>query len=365
MRILHVVADGRPGGGTTNVLALTEDLVDAGHQVALATQTDSYALERGAALGASVHPIDFFRGRADPRAAAALSAADRHVDPQIVHVHGARAGVALVLSRVPRMRPTAYTVRGYHFLDKRPPVRTLAAVAERLVSRRADATVHVCAYDRSLADAWRLVPQRRVQRVIYNGIRVADIPAPRGTDPKLVAFLGRLTYQKDPLLIVEIARLLAPEGFRFKLIGGGELAGEVAARITELGLEHAVTVTGALPRDQGLEELRDAGIFLLPSRWEGLPIAPVEAMQMGIPVVVADVSGLPEVVDGGRAGLLVAERAPEAFAAAIRSLASSDDLRATLVRRARARVLDLFTRERVRDEYLELYEHLLRAKRRP
>jgi glycosyltransferase involved in cell wall biosynthesis len=360
VRILHIVADGRPGGGTTNVLALVEDLRSRGlDHVNLVTQAGSYALERARALGAGVFGVDFFRSRFNPRVPYKLDRIVEKVAPSVVHVHGARAGFYFGFTTRRTRFASAYTVRGYHFLLKPTPLRHLAAAGERLASSRTDSTVHVCHYDRELAAKWKLVPSNKRQVVIHNGIHPEDIPLARRSDPKLVAFLGRLTYQKDPLLVVEVARLLTPEGFRFRLIGGGDLEDEVRAAITRAGLEQSVEVLGSVSRERALQELRDAGTFLLPSRWEGLPIAPVEAMQMGLPVVVSDVSGMPEVVDDGRAGIIVRERTAEAFAAAVRSLAFSPALRAELVERGRRMVQTNFTRQRVTRDYLRLYEELL------
>ena len=76
---------------------------------------------------------------------------------------------------------------------------------------------------------------------------MADIPLATEPISKRVAFLGRLTYQKDPLLIIEIARILAPEGYTFDLIGGGDLESVVRASIAQGGLTEAVPSTVHCP----------------------------------------------------------------------------------------------------------------------
>lgn len=360
MRLLQVVADGNPGGGTTNVLALLEDLIGAGmSDVHFVSQSDSYALGRAHALGAKPYGVNFFRSRFDPRVPRQLSALVKRIRPDLVHIHGARAG--FFQSFVPRNEPVAYTVRGYHFLKKPVGLRYLAALAERRASSRADVTIHVCEYDRRLARSWKLLPGGARNVVIYNGIRIEDIPEAAAPRPKSVGFLGRLTFQKDPLMVVEIARLLAPEGFAFRLIGGGELEPEVRARLAAYGLENAVELCGALPREQALAALRDVETFVFPSRWEGLPIAPVEAMQMGIPVVAAHVSGLPEIIESEVSGLLLEERSPARYAEAIRRLSSDAALRKRFADAGRRVVREKFTRQRVIAQHLTLYRELLKG----
>ncbi len=133
------------------------------------------------------------------------------------------------------------------------------------------------------------------------------------------------------------------------------------ASIAQGGLTEAVTVHGSLPRDEALARMTQASVFLLPSRWEGLPIAPVEAMQMGIPVVAAAVSGIPEIIEDGVTGRLVADRSAESYARAIREVTEDLALRKALTDRARIRVASTFTRDRVVAEYAALYEQVVAA----
>ena len=357
MKVLHVVADGRPGGGTTNVLALAEDQRALGHDVTLLTDHGSYAADVARASDVAVEEAAFFTSRFDPRLPRAIARTVGTVAPDVVHVHGARAGFLYALTPRRTSVPSVYTVRGYHFLRKPPGARHAAALAERLASARTDLTVHVCAYDARLASAWGLTATAR-SRVIHNGIRRSDVPAAAEGDPRLVVTLGRLAHQKDPHMVVAVAERLAAEGFRFRLIGGGPLEVAVHRAIEAAGLRDVVEVTGALPRAHALAAMRDAGVFFLPSRWEGFPIAPIEAMEMGLPVVLSNVSGMPEVV-GDDGGVLVDTHDPAAYAEALRSVVRDDASRATMVARARERVANHFTRDAVTAAYLDAYRSVI------
>lgn len=362
-RVLQIVADGNPGGGTTNVLALTSDLTrHGGLQLAFVVQEGSYALGEAQRLGVETRGLDFARSRVPFAAARALRVAVDEFAPDLVHVHGSRAGFFLACaSRATGFPPVAYTVRGYHFLGKPLGVRHGAALAERFAHSRADATVHVCRYDSELADRWHLVPRGARRAVIYNGIDPTELPRAADTDLRCVAFLGRLSYQKDPQLLAEIAAGLARAGYRLRVIGGGESEAELTARLRALKIADKVELLGALPRTRALAELASAGALVLPSRWEGLPIAPIEAMAIGVPVVAANVSGLPEIIESGESGTLIDARAPEPYVAALRALCEDLPLRARTIAAGHAVVESRFHRARNLEAHLALYASLLEA----
>ena len=365
-RVLQIVADGAPGGGTTNVLALLGDLrAHGGFELAFAVERGSHAFAEAQRGGVRVFGVDFARTRLPFAAARALAGVIAEFAPEIVHVHGSRAGFFLACaprgSRFPRV---VYTVRGYHFLGKPIGVRELAALAERVAHARADVNVHVCAYDQALAERWHLLPRGARRQVIYNGIDRGDLPRSADTDLRRIAFLGRLTAQKDPFLLAEIARALDAAGYRLRVIGGGDLEDAFRARLAELGIASRVELLGSLARKDALAALASAGALVLPSRWEGLPIAPIEAMAIGIPVVAANVSGMPEIVEPGVSGELVDERRPEPYVAALRRLCEDASYRARTIAAGLRSVETKFLRARNLEAHVRLYESLLAGSER-
>ncbi|TWU60169.1 Capsular glucan synthase [Rubripirellula tenax] len=361
MKVLQVVADGVPGGGTTNVLALTEDLLGRSVDVAFCSQRDSYAIEQATALGAQVcDGLDFFSGRLNRRIVRELSAVVEQVNPDIVHVHGGRAAFAWTRGGNQARFPTSlYTVRGYHFYTKPAPLRFLGKRAERHISRSVYKTVHVCEKDREVGLQLGFVPDPSRSTVIRNGLRLSDIPQYDGLrDPKNVAVLGRVTHQKYPELILELAAMLADDGFVFHMIGGGDMEDEIRAQVARENLTN-VRMYGHQSRDDGLKIMSETGTFLLASRYEGLPIAPVEAMAMGLPVVICDVNGCPEVVRDGIDGRVVPMGDRQGFAAALRAVISEPDKTAQMIESGKTRVVEHFTRDRVVQQHLELYEQCL------
>ncbi|MDQ7785861.1 MAG: glycosyltransferase [Desulfomonilaceae bacterium] len=365
MRLLQIIADGRPGGGTTQVLALLEGLKSLDQDLLFVCQRDSYALEQAAGMGIATSGIDFFRSRLDPRVAIKLQRLIRSFRPHVVHVHGSRAGFLSSIKWSNRHRPpVVYTVHGYHFPTKPWVIRSLAALAERRTSRWADITVFVSQHDRRLATELRLLPGPANGTVVYNGIKPEDIPRKAPANGSTVGFIGRLTYQKDPLLFVKIIRILAAEGYTAKIVGGGDMERDVGRSIEKCGLTGHIKLCGSLPRGEALTEISDSAVVVFPSRWEGLPIAPLELMYMGIPVVASDVCGTPEIIEHHVSGVLIQDRDPFEYAAAIRRIVDDSDYRGRLVTNAKRTVTDKFLQQRVTEQYMTLYDTLLSKRRR-
>lgn len=332
------------------VLALVEAMLAAGHDAALITDVDSYAAQRARALGAEVAEIPFFSPFGATRA---LAAALGDLSPEQVHLHGSRAAFHFVASK---SELTAhYTVHGYHFEHRAWPRRLAGRWAERRGARRLRSIVHVCDYDRALAEKRGLVAADAPRQVIYNGVEAEALPAAAPVEPHRVAFVGRLVPQKDPRLIAAISQRLAADGIAVAIVGGGSGEAEVRRLLCSELAAGKVEMTGELDRERALTELAGCSVLVLPSRWEGLPVVLLEALGIGVPAVAAAVGGVPEALAGGQAGLLIAERDPQLFAAAARRLLYESDLRQRLASAGRALVAERFSLIGCLGRYFGLY----------
>jgi glycosyltransferase involved in cell wall biosynthesis len=256
-------------------------------------------------------------------------------------------------------RRLIYSVHGYHFVGKAWGARQLAILAERRCSRRADVTLFVCASDRELAAEAGILRHCSRERVIPNGIELDLPPATGSPDGRCLGFLGRLVEQKNPLLLLDVLDALRAEEYRLAIIGDGPLLDELRRRTAALALNDRVEFVGSLPRAQALDRLRSVDVLLMPSRWEGMPLAALEAMVMGVPVVASAVGGLREIIEDSRSGFLIADRDPARYAAAIRGLIAEPVRRASIVARAREVVADRFSWAAAREVYLDLYREAL------
>lgn len=362
LRVLNVVADGKPGGGTTVVLGLCADIAAAGADdwaVAVLTEEQSYASSEARRLGLQVYESPFF-GSPYPRSSMAnLRRAVDDFAPDLIHVHGCRAALPQAVLTLLGMRaPVVYTVHGYHFLKKPALKRAVGKLAERFVAGRSRALVFVSEGDRAIAHEHGLLPGPHASsHVVYNGVDTEALDAIDDGGPKAwdIVFAARLVYQKNPVFALEVLHALGCPDVRMLIVGGGELEGECRARARELGLEARVSFAGRLDHAATLRAIASARLCLLPSRWEGLPVTPMEASYLGVPTVGSRISGTDEVVLHGHTGLLVDDFDAGDYARAIETLLAEPATLARMAQAGRERVAERFTRERCSRHYMEIY----------
>ncbi|MBI3298081.1 MAG: glycosyltransferase [Elusimicrobia bacterium] len=195
---------------------------------------------------------------------------------------------------------------------------------------------------------------RRKASVVPNGAPVG--PAPRRRSDAGLLSVGRVAaYKGLDILALALARL-REEGLsaRWTVVGPDQTGGRFARFVERLGLTPYVRLTGALPPARVRALMAGCGVFVQPSRAEGLPMALLEAMAAGAPVLAADAGGCREAVRAGRDGLLAAPGEPEALARALRRLLGDGALRRRLGAAAKRRSCD-FTWAKAAAAYERIY----------
>jgi glycosyltransferase involved in cell wall biosynthesis len=132
------------------------------------------------------------------------------------------------------------------------------------------------------------------------------------------------------------------------------LQDELQVQIEKLNLQDKVKLLGQW--DSIPDLLAASDVFVLPSRWEGLPMALLEGMMAGLPVIATQVEGVDEVVQPGVHGLLVPLESPAELAQAILQLLRSPQDRKRMGKAARERVLSSYTTDRMCEAYLQVIE---------
>jgi glycosyltransferase involved in cell wall biosynthesis len=182
--------------------------------------------------------------------------------------------------------------------------------------------------------------------------RVADrAPALSATHSRSVQIVsvGRAVEKKgyDDLLEA-LARLPSELDWHFRHIGAGELRTALRAQAKRLGIDSKVTWSGALTQPEVRDALRESDLFVLASRItadgdrDGLPNVLMEACSQGLACVATRVSAIPELIEDGKTGLLVAPRDPQGLARAIALLMTDEPRRVAIGRAAQAHVLRNF-----------------------
>jgi glycosyltransferase involved in cell wall biosynthesis len=225
-----------------------------------------------------------------------------------------------------------------------------------------------------LADAARVIVQTREEERLLRllGKKVAPVetippgytpygPSLDGGDPSFtktydlpgpfILFVGRLASNKGLIELVDAFDHLAKLHPDVTLVLIGEDGGmrrEVEARIQERTLEPRVRITGFLPDERLLRSaFREAAVFVLPSEYEAFGLVLLEALAQGTAVVASRVGGIPEVLDDGRAGMLVPPKEVRPLAEAITELYEDRDRRRALGEYGRTSVVPRYTWDRV------------------
>ncbi|OIJ86636.1 glycosyltransferase [Streptomyces monashensis] len=301
--------------------------------------------------------------------------------PDLVHAHSAKAGLAGRLAVRGRI-PTVFQPHAWSFEAVGGSTAALALRWERWGARWADRVVCVSEAERAtglragVRAAYTVVPNGIDTERFAPGPRTAPLPTllpegpegPEGAvapDPAapVVVCVGRLCRQKgQDVLLQAWARVLdAVPRARLVLVGDGPGRETLGHRA-----HPSVHFTGAV--GDVVPWYRGADLVVLPSRWEGMALAPLEALGCGRPVVVTDVDGARESLPPALAArCLVPPEDPAALARAIAALLSDPPLRAALGDQGRRHVLATHdvrhTAERISDVYRELLD--ARTERRP
>jgi glycosyltransferase involved in cell wall biosynthesis len=311
-----------------------------------------------AGLEVVVEPLlrEVIAPRSDLMAVHRLDTLFRERSFDVVHTHCAKAGaVGRVAARRAATPRIVHTFHGFPFHEFQSLPRRRAYVAiERRLGRITDVALCVGAAVAAEAVRRELVAPERIRTI---GVAVDGQDRARASmsardrdarrraraalglpgDAAVVGAVGRLTYQKAPEDFVAAMRELDRPGVIGVWVGGGELAERVARRAASLQNAHVIL---AGERTDVLDVLPAFDIFALPSRYEGLPTAIVEAMICGVPVVASAVNAVSELVVPGETGLLVPPQRPGLLAAAVRYLLDSPGVAARMAEAARARLGD-------------------------
>jgi len=183
--------------------------------------------------------------------------------------------------------------------------------------------------------------------------------------PYQILTIARLTAKKGLPTLYRALKQLHDQGFAFRhtLIGDGEDRVEILALIKELGMATATQWLGTLPHHEVVEHYRQADLFALSCEVaangdrDGIPNVLLESMAMGVPVVTTEVSAIPELVENGRSGLLVASRKPDLLAEAMKRMLTDGQLRQQVISAARKRVTRDFDNRDLIGGLAEIYRN--------
>lgn len=272
----------------------------------------------------------------------------------VVHTHSSKTGVlGRLAARLAGVPCIVHTVHGFAFPAAKSGLqRRIFHAMEWMGARCSHLVICLHEEDARICREQLKLPAERVA-ILPNGIDLekfspvasgdklralrSDLGLP--VDRQLITMVGRLWEQKDPGCLVEAYCQLwqkGDPGTDLILVGDGDLRQQLQQRVKTAGLQAHVHFLGW--RTDTPDLLRASDIFVLPSRWEGMPLAILEAMGTGLPAVVSDIPGNRHLVDHGQQGLLFPMGDSTALADALGKLLVEPELHTRLGKNARLRV---------------------------
>lgn len=359
MKILQVIPYFCFGGAETMCENLIYDLRDLGHDVVVVSLFDERTEISGRmeAAGVRIRYLSKKPGL-DMSVVPKLTKIFREERPDVVHTH---------------LNVILYAVMAARLAGGIPCVHTVHNVAKVEAEGTAQAILNRFYYHRGWSVPVALSPevQRTVTEfygldrvpVIFNGVNLHRCIPKRSYglgDTVSLLHIGRFDEQKNHAgLLQAFAKLLKTHpNCCLNLLGDGHLRAEMENYARELGIGHAVHFLGN--QSDVYPFLHDADIFLLPSKYEGMPMTIIEAMGTGLPIVASRVGGVPDMLRDGESGLLVGCD-PDEVCAACEKLIDSEDLRRTIGQNALADSAR-FSAETMAKRYCEEYERLAAKK---
>jgi glycosyltransferase involved in cell wall biosynthesis len=283
---------------------------------------------------------------------------------QIQHLHAHFANAPAIVARLVSVMcniPYSFTTHA----------KDLYLTPKKVLRRRIDSASFVLTCTRhNLEYLQSFLPQQDWHKIhlVYHGIDLAAFPFPTGNakaatsaggseqvipivlSVPLILSVGRLVPKKGLNDLISACQLLKARGVKYRcaIVGEGPLRGELESQISKLGLEGTVTLLGAMAHDRLVALYGQASVFALSPQVmadgdrDGIPNVLAEAMAAGLPVVSTRVSGIPELVEDGRTGLLVGPKDPAALADAVERLLRDPKQGQSLAVAARRKMEDSF-----------------------
>ena len=370
LRILHAI---RPpvGGIFRHVLDLAHGQADRGHHVGILADSltggeraDQALAELSPRLKLGVHRVAIHRepSPADMLAWVHFTRLIRRLKPDVLHGHGAKAGVF-----VRAMTRSSGVIRVYtpHGGSLHYPPNTFKGALygriERALMNRTDLFLFESAYARDTYQRMIGVPTGLV-RCVFNGVTANEFdPIALAEDATDVVYVGEFRHIKGADLLVDAVARLHADGrpVTLTLAGDGEEMSTLTTQVEKLGLSESVRFIGHVKARHGFSKGR---LLVVPSRGDSMPYVVIEAGAAGIPMVAANVGGIPEIF-GTHSEALFAPGVVGAIADAIEMAIEDPDAASARAKSLRERIFLHFSQKAMVEGVLAGYRDAFEASR--
>lgn len=363
MKILHINTERTWRGGEQQTLYLLRSLIEKQITCHLVCQAGSPMAERAVTAGVKVFPIAM-HGEIDLAAGFRIRKLIRKFRYQIVHSHTSHAHSLAFLASI-GTGVVRLVTRRVDFSIFRHSFLKLSGIKYRYMAD------HYIAISQKIKDVMVAdgIPGRRIF-VVHSGIDPQRFSSATGGQ-----LLSEFDIKENQKVVINVAHLAGHKGqeylvraiprvlerlpdTRFFIVGQGELLDKLQETASGLGLTKELIFTGF--RNDVADFYRIANLYVMSSVQEGLGTAVLDALALAKPVVATSAGGLPEIIDDGKTGRLVAPGDPEALARGMIDMLSDDHRAASMAAAGRQRVLQDFSVDAMVEKNIDVYRRILR-----
>jgi glycosyltransferase involved in cell wall biosynthesis len=358
-RLLYIITLAEYGGAQAHLSELMRGF-HRKFELHLATSSEGPITAQARELGVTVHLLAGLQRAINPlddlRSVVACRSLLTSLRPDLVHLHSSKAGLIGRVAAWAEGVPVVFTAHGWGFKPGVPLARRAVVWgSERAVADLAHRIICVSEYDRALALRYGIGDRERLV-TIHNGLALeAPQATPGAAGDVTFAMTARFQEPKEQSLLLRAFAAAAPEA-RLAFIGDGPQLAASKELAENLGIADRVSFYG--DRGDVPALLARAHVFVLLSRYEGLPISILEAMRAGLPVIASGVGGVPELLRHGDTGFLVPNEV-RAVAGAVATLAASPELRQRMGAAGRRRFAQEFALDQMLSRIEAVYEAAL------
>ncbi len=365
-----MIDDASLGGGQMHVLLLAKYLSESKFEVSIATESQGWLVDAANALKIPLYQTNI-SNKLTWQAFKEVHQLLKTEQFDIIHTHGGTAGFwgRLLSSIFSKSSKIIHTYHGLHYLKNTNLKSKIFQIIDQILLSITDQTICVCHAD-YISGLNAKVVSSNSSTIIYNGIEIDKFSEILDKEKSQKIFnidnekfifgnVARLHEQKGhKILLQAFAKIVkSHNNAHLLIIGDGELKEELISLTENLGISDKVKFLGK--RSDICEFLAAIDIFVLPSLWEGQPIALLEALAMGKPCIASAVNGIPEIINHGVNGYLVNPNDIDNLYQAIVLLMSDHKLCEQLCNHGKITISDKFSAQNMANETAILYNKIL------
>lgn len=348
------------GGAQVHVLNLALKLKSDGHEVIIIGSGNSNIITLLKNEGIRYIPIESLKGNIEPlndlKTIVILYKLLKKINPDVLAIHSSKAGIIGRMVANFLNIPIVFTAHSWSFSGTNSIIKSkLYSGLERIVTNKRNGIIAISKHDYDLGIKYKIA-SRTNMKIIHNGIPDNNLIANPGVKNEIVklTMIARFAEQKDHLFLIESLNEIRNENWELTFVGDGPLINNIKKTCYNLGLSNQINFIGE--QENVVPTLLESNIFILISKYEGLPISIIEAMRCGLPIIASDVGAVNELVRNQKEGYLIDKGNKLLLNKVLTQLIMDPNLRKILGNNSRMRYKEKFEFQNMYNKTISFYK---------